>query len=161
MPHYHRYSQRCSHWRWIADRSVRILRRRRSHYQCHSARCDYPDCRWRNYQRYDSERRGALARGFTPTMNISRRHALRDMACGFGGLAMGALAHQQGAARRGGAAGRRGGGRGRGPAPRLGGSRAPGPGARRPGTRRVKSRPTRGPPKRPRRAPGSAACCAV
>ena len=28
-------------------------------------------------------------------MNISRRHALRDMACGFGGLAMGALAHQQ------------------------------------------------------------------
>ncbi len=28
-------------------------------------------------------------------MNISRRHALRDMACGFGGLAMGALAHEQ------------------------------------------------------------------
>ena len=28
-------------------------------------------------------------------MNISRRNALRDLACGFGGLAMGALAHQQ------------------------------------------------------------------
>ena len=30
-----------------------------------------------------------------PPKNISRRHALRDVACGFGGLAMGALAHQQ------------------------------------------------------------------
>ena len=28
-------------------------------------------------------------------MKISRRHALRDMACGFGGLAVGAIAHEQ------------------------------------------------------------------
>ena len=30
-----------------------------------------------------------------PQYQISRRHALRNMACGFGGLAMGAMAHRE------------------------------------------------------------------
>ena len=39
--------------------------------------------------------KGLLLTRMHPPKNISRRHALRDVACGFGGLAMGALAHQQ------------------------------------------------------------------
>ena len=39
--------------------------------------------------------KGLLHTRMHPPKNISRRHALRDVACGFGGLAMGALAHQQ------------------------------------------------------------------
>ena len=39
--------------------------------------------------------KGLLRTRMHPPKNISRRHALRDVACGFGGLAMGALAHQQ------------------------------------------------------------------
>ena len=39
--------------------------------------------------------KGLLLTRMHPPKNTSRRHALRDVACGFGGLAMGALAHQQ------------------------------------------------------------------